>query len=96
MEGGLRFLKVKGLSSEGLISGCPVRVRTSNLSAKMIRDANFTTGQFLSLSDRVRTCDLRVPNSPLYQTELHLVFENYFTLFPKEYFHHQTVTLCGL
>ena len=50
---------------------------------------------YFCLSDRVRTCGLRVPNSPLYQTELHLVFENSYTLFPKEYFHLQTVTLCG-
>jgi hypothetical protein len=32
-----------------------------------------TSHPYFSLSDRVRTCGLRVPNSPLYQTELHLV-----------------------
>ena len=35
-----------------------------------------TSHPYFCLSGRVRTYDLRVPNSPLYQTELHLVFEN--------------------
>ena len=35
----------------------------------------------LCLSDRGRTCGLRVPNSPLYQTELHLVKTNTLTPF---------------
>ena len=44
-----------------------------------------TSHPYFCLSGRVRTYGLRVPNSPLYQTELHLVFENSFTLFSKEY-----------
>jgi len=39
-------------------------------------------------------CSFLTPNQAGFQLPTHLVFENSFTLFSKEYFHHQTVTLC--